>query len=398
MLELIVIASLSADAKLCPQHAQRLQAIAAALDQRPTDATLYFWEAATWADCRQVAPALAALDLVRDHGDGFLPIRALGFERIWDDAAFQQRHVAFENALPRASTHAPVAFRASGKLLIPEGIAYDRKTRSLFLGSMVQDRILRLRDGRQEIFASSDVLHSVLGLTVDVDGRRLYAVSSNQVFPKKNGVARNHVLIFDVDTGRLLRTLDAKAAGQLNDIAVSEPAVYATDSRTGAVYVAKPTHSAFEELLAPGTLPGANGIALGPANVLFVAHATGIAKVDRRTRAVARLANPTRETIAAIDGLYFHRGTLLGVQNATNPGRVIQVSLDAEATEVTGVKTLLSHHHPSLDEPTTGALDGGDRLLVLANSHIGSVDESGRPHKDAATRDPVILELGLSRP
>jgi sugar lactone lactonase YvrE len=394
MLELILLAGLSGDPKLCPQHAQRLEAIATALEQRPTDATLHYWEAATWADCRQVAPALVALDLVREHGEGFLPIRGLGFEAIWDDSKFQKRRVAFENALPRVGVDAPMAFRATGKLLIPEGVAYDRTTQSLFLGSTVQGQIIRLRAGRQEPFATpSAQLDSVLGLTVAVETRRLYAVSTNQVFPRKDDDARNRVLVFDIDKGTLVRTLAANA-GQLNDIAISNSDIYVTDSRTGAVYFAGPEDSTLKELLAPGTVFGANGIARGPGDSLFVAHATGVAKVDVRTRAVARLTNTTRETIAAIDGLYFHRGSLLGVQNATNPGRVIQMKLDADSTDVVEVKTLLSHHHPSLDEPTTGALDG-ERLLVLANSHIGAADENGQVREDAATRDPVILEIRL---
>jgi hypothetical protein len=397
MLELIVLAALSGDPKLCPQHAQRLQAIAAGLEQRPTDATLHFWEAATWADCRQVAPALAALDLVREHGEGFLPIRALGFEAIWDDPGFEKRRLAFENALPRVGVDAAVAFRAAGKFLIPEGVAYDQKTQSLFVGSTVQRQIVRLRAGDQEAFASPSAgLDTVLGLSVDSEARRLYAVSTNQVFPKKDEAPRNRVLVFDLDTGTLVGTLNADA-GQLNDVAVSKSDIYVTDSRTGAVYVAGLADSTFKQLLPPGTLFGANGVALGPGDSLFVAHATGVAKVDIRTRSVTRLTNVTRETIAAIDGLYFHRGTLLGVQNATNPGRVIQIELDPESTKVIKVKTLLSHHHPLLDEPTTGALTR-DRLFILANSHISSVDENGRLRKDVATRDPVILEILLLSP
>lgn len=395
MLELFVMASLSGDAKLCPDHAPRLQSIAGALEQRPTDATLYYWEASTWADCGQVASALAALDLVRKHGDGFLPIRAFGFERIWDDAGFQARRAAFEEALPRVATDAKVAFRAEGKRFIPEGVAYDSKSQALFLGSLIENRILRVRASGQDVFAPSDEMDSVLGLAIDVDARRLYAVTSNQVYPKKDETPRNRVLVFDLDDSKLIRTLAAEGAGQLNDVATRDGTVYVTDSRTGAIYTATPTAGALEEFIAPGTLPAANGVALGSADVLFVAHGTGIAKVDIPKRTVARVANPTRETIAAIDGLYFHRGTLLGIQNATHPGRVIQISLDADASQVTNVRTLLSHHHPMLDEPTTGALDG-NRLLVLANSHIGLVDDTGTLPASAETRDPVILDLPLS--
>jgi hypothetical protein len=395
ILALAAAAVLSGDPQLCPQHSGRFDALSAVLERRPTDATLYFWEAATWADCRQVAPALAALARVRELGDGFLPIAPAGFAAIWENAEFQKRRREFENALPRVGLEAAVAFRVTGKHLIPEGIAYDAKSKSLFIGSMIQPQILRVRQDEQASFAAASTdLDSILGLSVDVNARRLYAVSTNQVYPREQEPVRNRVLIFDLDQGTLIRTLSADA-GQLNDVTVGAGNAYVTDSRTGAVYVGGPNDSSLRELLAPGTLFGANGIALSAdERSLFVAHATGVAKLDRQTGVVVALANTTRETIAAIDGLYSHQETLIGVQNATNPGRVIQIGLDPEGSKVVSVKTLLSHHHPMLDEPTTGAVDG-NHFLLLANSHIAAVDENGQIRTGAATRDPVVLRIQL---
>ena len=59
----------------------------------------------------------------------------------------------------------------------------------------------------------------------------------------------------------------------------------------------------------------------------------------------AAVDNRTRESVAAIDGLYAWQGELIGVQNVTNPGRVIRMQLSADGDSVIAVKTLLSHHH-----------------------------------------------------
>ena len=64
---------------------------------------------------------------------------------------------------------------------------------------------------------------------------------------------------------------------------------------------------------------------------------------------------PKRETIAAIDGLYVDGGALIGIQNVTNPGRVIRIHLRADGKGAERIETLLSHHHPAIDEPTTGS-------------------------------------------
>jgi sugar lactone lactonase YvrE len=394
VVELIAAGALSADPAPCTQNSPRLNAIAAALERRPTDATLYFWEAATWADCRQLGPTLAALDKVRDYGEGFLPIEPIGFARVWNEPEFQKRRAAFERSLPQAGLTAPVAVRFQGKDLIPEGVAYDPTTRSVYLGSIAQKRIVRMREGRQETFAAKG-LDAVLGLAADPKARRLYAVSTNGIFPT-TAPPLNQVAAFDLDSGALLRTVQAKDAGQLNDLAVAaDGTVYVTDSRAGRLYVARAADAQLESFLPAGTLNGANGLALSAdQRSLFVAHATGVARVTLSDKTVTPIVNATRETIAAIDGLYVHGGRLVGVQNAVQPGRVIRITLDEGGLTATAVETLLSHHHRELDEPTTGAIDG-HRFLLLANSFVGALDDSGKLRPGVALRDPVILEVSL---
>jgi hypothetical protein len=398
LIQIVLLGALSGDVAACPDQAPRLNAIAAALERRPKDATLYYWEAATWAQCGQLKPTLGALARTREYGAGFLPIRPMGFESVWSEPDFQEEYAAFARALPKVNEQAPVAFTVYGRDLIPEGVAHDHETDALYLGSTLRGQIIRVRGGKQQVFADRRAgLANVLGLAIDARRRRLYAVNTNVLWPAPGVGAPNEVVVFDIDKDQLIERWTAPKAGQLNDVTIDvDGAMYVSDSRTGAVYRGRAgAEASLEDLTPAGSLGGANGVAMGEGD-LFVAHATGVARVDTTTGAVTPLTNPVRETVAAIDGLYWYAGKLIGVQNATNPGRVIEIALDDSRTQVTRVRTLLSHHHPALNEPTTGAV-AGDRFLVLANSYIGMVDEAGKVRDPNALRDPIVLAVELGK-
>jgi hypothetical protein len=399
LIEIVLgLAGLAGDVTACPAHRERLEAIAGALERRPTDATLFYWAAATWADCAQLDPALAALARTQELGEGFLPIRAMGFEKIWSQPEFQKQYQALERQLPRVGDQAPVAYTVRGSDLIPEGIAYDQREQALYVGSTAKGEIIRVRNGEQETFADrSNGLVHVLGLAIDQSNRRLYAVNTSALSTAAERPIRNEVVAFDLEKGREIARFTAADAGQLNDVVIGdEGSIYVSDSQRGAVYRGRVSEGgALAPLVAPGSLGGANGIARGEGDALFVAHATGVARVDAKSGAVVPLVNNSRETVAAIDGLYWRNGTLFGIQNATNPGRVIQIELDEPRTRVIRVRTLLSHHHPALNEPTTGAF-AGDRLLVLANSYIGMLDETAKIRDGSVLRNPVVIAIDLS--
>lgn len=393
------LAALGGETTACPVHRERLEAIAGALERRPTDATLFYWAAATWADCGQLDPALAALARTQELGEGFLPIRGVGFEKIWSRAEFQKQYEALERQLPRVGDQAPVVYTVRGPDLIPEGLAYDEGAQALYMGSIAKGEIVRVRNGKQETFADrSNGLAYVLGLAIDQRNRRLYAVNTSALSTAADPPIRNEVVAFDLDKGGEVVRFTAPDAGQLNDVAIADDGfIYVTDSQRGAVYRGRVAEGgALTALVAAGSLGGANGIAKGDGDALFVAHATGVARVDAKSGAVVPIVNATRETVAAIDGLYWRDGTLFGIQNATNPGRVIQIELDEPRTQVRGVRTLLSHHHPALNEPTTGAF-AGKRLLVLANSYVGVLDETAKIRDRSVLRDPAVIAVDLSR-
>ena len=114
------------------------------------------------------------------------------------------------------------------------------------------------------------------------------------------------------------------------------------------------------------------------------------------TRVFNDLKPANGENLAAIDGLYEWQGQLIGVQNVTTPGRVIVVSLSKDGSTVEQVKTLLSHHHNALDEPTTGAI-GRDGFYLLAATGVSRFNRDGKIERPESLPAPTVLRIPLPR-
>ena len=363
--------------------------------QPPDDAARYFFVARSQAQARNADAAVAALAKAAELEDGFVPARELGFENVWNDARFQKLRAQMEAKLPQLD-YAPVAFEIDDARLIPEGIAYDQPSRSFFLGSIAEHKIVRVAENLHvSDFALG--LDSVLGVAVDSPRRVLYAVSTSALTEAGRKPRRNAIVAFDIDSLRMLRRVDVPDAAQLNDVAVAPGGrVFTTDSESGAVF----------EILKDGTLRtlvkrdelrGSNGLAASAdATKLYVAHSAGLAVVDLVKGGVMRMPNRTRETVAAIDGLYQWQGQLIGVQNVTTPGRVVLVTLSRDGTAIDHVQTLLSHHHNRLDEPTTGAVTERG-FFLLAATGIAHYDERGEIRRADSLPNPTVLRVPLPR-
>lgn len=400
LLAALLLAVLPAAAQQDTESARRsIAAVEKLLQQRPADATLWFFLARSRSRLGDAPGCVAALEKVHELGDGFLPPRG-DFARVWEDAAFQAVRRKLEAKLPSLD-YAPTAFEIDDRELMPEGIAYDAPSRSFFIGS-VHRRVLRLSSepGPATEFAGTGAgLDAVLGLAVDAPRRILYAVSTSALTTEGRKNRRNAVVAFDIDSRRLLHRYDVPGAMQLNDVTVALGGrVFATDSASGAVYeIAVKGPGPVRQVLAPGQLGGSNGLAASPGgDRLYVAHSTGLAVIDVADGSVKRVENRTRENVAAIDGLYQWQGQLIGVQNVTTPGRVILVTLSPDGAAVARVTTMLSHHHNALDEPTAGAV-AGDNFYLLAATGFSHFNNEGRIDHPETSPTPRVVRIPLPR-
>jgi hypothetical protein len=378
-----------------PSPVARIQSLIA---QRPNDAALWFFLARVQAQAGDVKATVASLAKVSELGDGYLPSPGNGFEKVWNDPAMVEAVRAMDKKLARMD-YAPIAFQVEDPVLVPEGLAYDPKSDTFFMGSIAERRVVRIdAHGVVTEFAGNAAgLDAVLGVAVDAPRRRVYVVSTSALTKAGRANRRNAIVAFDIDNGRLVQRYDVPLAEQLNDVTVAFGGrVYTTDSGSGQVFELQADRPP-RVLVGPGKLPGSNGLAASAdAKRLYVAHATGIALVDTQSGEVRQVANRTRENISAIDGLYEYHGDLVGVENVTNPGRVVLMRLSRDGEAIEEVRTVLSHHHSALNEPTTGALrmDTG-YFYLLAATGVGHFGEDGKISNLETMPAPTVLKVLL---
>ena len=366
--------------------------------ERPNDGLLIFYEALVGIGLGERNAAFDLLRSLKGRKLGLVPVRDAGFDAVWDDPDFQKIRKDFVDEEAKTAD-SPVAFRLKDPKLVPEGIAYDPAGKRFFIGSIAQHKII-VSDpkGQARDFSSaSDKLDTVLGLAIDSTRAGLYAVSTNGFEDSGKSERRNAVVRYDLKTGRLTDRFNVADAMQLNDVAITgDGTVYATDSASGSLFRKKPDENAFSKFGETGALRGANGIAVSDDASLYVTLSTGIARVDTTSGAPTRLPQPDSVVTGGIDGLYWHQGDLVGVQNGPNPGRVIRIRLTDKGNRIDGLTVLQSSHHPDFTEPTTGAI-ADDVINIIGNSYVGHYEPSGNIRDADKLKGTAIVAVPLKR-
>ncbi len=358
---------------------------------------LVYFQALVHLGLGERAAAFELLHSLKGRKLGLIPARGTGFDGVWDDPEFQAIRKELADEEPRTG-EAPVAFRLKDPKFIPEGVAYDARGERFFIGSTAQRKII-VTDSKGDVRDFSrpeDKLDTVLGLFVDGTRGQLYAVSTNGFLDEAKTERRNAVVKYDLKSGRMLERSPAPEAMQLNDLVVTpEGTLYVTDSLGGTLFRKKPDEATLTAFGSAGALRGPNGIALAKDGTLYIAVSTAIVRVNTDSGVPTRLPQPDTVVTAGIDGLYWHDGDLLGIQNVTNPGRVVRIALADKGARISGVTVLQSHHHPEVNEPTTGAIANG-ALHVIANSYVGRFQPDGTIQGDDL-KPTAIIRVPLRR-
>ena len=296
------------------------------------------------------------------------------------------------------------AFTLPEKDLLTEGIAYDPGSRSFFVSSVHQRKILRVdRGGRATEFVGPDAgMWAPLGMRTDPKRRALWVAST--AVPQMKGYApadsfRSGIFRFDLATGALTGRFPVAADGRphaLGDVVVTRRGdVYATDSRSPIIYRVPAGGDTLEPFLESPLLLSGQGLALDTAErVLYVAdYARGLLRVDLETRAIAPMAVPDSILALGIDGLYQVPRGLVAIQNGITPHRVARFALDPGGTGVVGA-AVLERARPDYAEPTLGVVVDG-ALFYVANSQWEQFRDDGGIEAPAELRRPLVLRLRL---
>lgn len=274
------------------------------------------------------------------------------------------------------------AFKISLPDLIPEGIAYNSRTKTFYVGSTCLRKIISIDEkGAVKNFTdgAQDGLRGVLGMRIDEKRRLLWAISSDAGLdmPLKNGerdcIGCLEVFKYNLDTGKLIKKYALKNkpdAHFLNDLVVSSKGdVYITYTIHGAIYFISSETDELTEFLSFGKTSYPNGIDLSAnEKTLFVAMNGKIAAIDLRNKTSLFLTIPPGVKVGITDGLYFYKNSLIAIQPFEAGKTIVRYFLNDKQTAV--VKTeIVETSHRLMNQPTTGVIVGKD-FYYLANSQL----------------------------
>jgi hypothetical protein len=263
----------------------------------------------------------------------------------------------------------PVAAKPfPAEIPLPGGFQPDGTGTSAYVGSLADGAIVRVnvRSGSVDPFAPGAEGRVTVGLDYEDGAHRLWAA----------GGPTGEVRAYDARTGEVLETYTF-AAGFLNDVAVTEDAVYVTDSiLQQLIVIPLPEDGSVPDPADAFTLPltgdleyidgfNVNGIVASDGWLILVQSNTGLLfRVDPTTGDTETI-DLGGQSVSAGDGLELVGSTLYVVRNQL--GEVLEIRLADDLLSGTVVETL---EPAGVDVPTTAAFIAG--RLWLVNARFGT--------------------------
>jgi len=312
---------------------------------------------------------------------------------------------AFQKAQLSAVHKSSEVFSLEERDLHLESLAHDPTQNRLYLGSVRKQKILwtSLEGGEISEFPSqkSDSLWSVFGMKVH--SRHLWVCTVNTPYMINQDTTllqQSAVLKYDLNTEKLIKRYSlANTSGPnwFGDLTVAEDGtVYISDSQANKVYRISPQKDELELFLEDSRFLSLQGLDLDPkGDVLFLSdYVNGPFQIDLASKKVEPLAQHNWQiSLKAIDGLYFHKGSLIVTQNQVVPMRVSQLHLNVGHDTINGV-TYLEKGNPWLNEPTLGVIIG-DHFYYVANSQWAGYTKDNDPKPWEELQDIKIFKVKL---
>jgi sugar lactone lactonase YvrE len=248
----------------------------------------------------------------------------------------------------------------------PEGITAGAGS-TVYVGSLVDGAIWRadVRTGEGSVLVAGVAGSVAVGTEYEAGAGRLWVA----------GGPTGEVRVYDAATGTLLQTYTFSPSGFLNDLVVTDDAVYVTDSGIQQLDViplgpagALPDPADVTTLPLSGDIAfvpnefNANGIVAARGWLIVVQSNTGqLWRVDPATGEATEIELGAGVDVSFGDGLEVHGSTLYVVQNQLNRVEVFGLDAGLATAELQGILT-----SDGLDVPTTAAFVNNGLYAVNA--------------------------------
>jgi len=349
-----------------------IHSVEGALPQIPDRGAALFFLARLYVRVGEIPKALALLKECVALDQGFDPGAHRRLQPLKDNPEFQKLVEQVRRAYPPVH-RARVAFTVPDRDLFPEGLAVDVEKQLFYMGSEYRRKIVKITEsGEVSDFVKADAydLMPVGGVHVDPTDHSVWCATDPG---EKN---RSEIVHFDAQ-GKLLERYTAPGAGKhdLNDLVLrGTQEIFVTDTDASLVFRFDRKSHQFTALKFPRPIFYPNGITVsGDGNLLYVADMLGVIRVDLRTNAMQDVIPDAHDTLSGIDGLYWYKGDLIGIQYGTAAFRVMHWQLDQNGRKVVASE-VLERGTDVVKDPTTGAIFE-DKFYFMANTGIDNLED-----------------------
>jgi len=290
----------------------------------------------------------------------------------------------------------PTNYIVTEKDLIPEGLAFDAATQTIYVSSTWKRKIIKIdKHGKVLDFIKESQygIKSVVGMEVDSKRNSLWAISSeaNEVLPLNNPGElqwRSSVYQFDLSNGTLIKEYKLNRDSVfLNDLCVADDGtVYVTETNQKALYTIKPGADTVELFVALSPYRFINGICFtDKASVLYTSCVEGILSINLKTRNYSLLPVAADIKAGGVDGLSFHNNYFIAHQSS----KIVRLYLSSNRDSIIRSDTL--DYGKEFDSSTTGEV-WGDHYYYIVNSQISSgVDYNTSMIKPMDSLENIII-------
>lgn len=125
-------------------------------------------------------------------------------------------------------------------------------------------------------------------------------------------------------------------------------------------------------------------------SIAYVADwSRGLLRWDFATDSITAVAASEGRLLRGVDGLRWHDGALMGIQNGATPNRVLRVSLGADGRSIAGL-SVLDAPADLEGEMTVGVIPGRE-FIYVASSGWPFWNEDGTRKETARPLPPVVV-------